>query len=505
MKDRLERRVRRILDGWTASFVLVLLSVTQQILLVPVFLHFWSSAELAAWLSIYSVGYLVLMADCGLQMRAINGFLGVRTYDDGDDRTAAFFSRMLRLYIGLALAVAVIVLVGAALWRPSIILGFSVEHFDVAFVVMIMGMITTLPTNLAGALYRARGYYGRIVKIQCWATGIGQVAQIVAIILSHSLLGVTVAYALAQVLIVGILYVDLPRIFPFIRLSGEGPSLDWIVRQFRRAFPFAIVTATESAITYAPVLLVSFFVADRVAVAQWGLTRMIVGLLRGLSFQMTLPLAAELGQDYAADKKQQVRNLYAQSSVVIGFMVALVISGLLAFWQDFFAIWTHDTIPYDRALTMILLLGTSVAAPSIVALSYANYTDRGPLLALTKGLQLATFLLLSFILIPRMDALGAALAIVLSDFVIQFGIMTVIILRQTLARPLQHVGFLAAVVGGTIVFGWGMGEAIRWALPWSGFIKFIVECGLWLAIVALCALPLAKMGVRAKLIALIPS
>ena len=42
-----------------------------------------------------------------------------------------------------------------------------------------------------------------------------------------------------------------------------------------------------------------------------------------------------------------------------------------------------------------LLIGTSAVAPSILALGYANYSNRGDLLVRTKGLQLVVFLILS--------------------------------------------------------------------------------------------------------------
>jgi O-antigen/teichoic acid export membrane protein len=49
-----------------------------------------------------------------------------------------------------------------------------------------------------------------------------------------------------------------------------------------------------------------------------------------------------------------------------------------------------------------------LVAPSILALNFANYSDRGELLVRTKGLQLAVFLVLSVVLIPAMGPLGAA-------------------------------------------------------------------------------------------------
>ena len=162
-------------------------------------------------------------------------------------------------------------------------------------------------------------------------------------------------------------------------------------------------------------LLVSAFVTDRMAVAQWGLTRVVAGLLRALCVQTTLPLAAELGHDYAVGLKQQLRNLYARGSVFVTLLASLVVSGLLPFWPDFFALWTRGAVPYDPLLTVTLLIGTSVIAPSILALGYANYSNRGELLARTKGLQLAAFLILSLVLIPADGTVGCRVAIVASD------------------------------------------------------------------------------------------
>ena len=51
------------------------------------FLHFWSSDLLAAWLALYAMGNLIAIADAGLQIRAINRFLAFRSSIDADGRT----------------------------------------------------------------------------------------------------------------------------------------------------------------------------------------------------------------------------------------------------------------------------------------------------------------------------------------------------------------------------------------------------------------------------------
>ncbi len=83
----------------------------------------------------------------------------------------------------------------------------------------------------------------------------------------------------------------------------------------------------------------------------------------------------------------------------------------------------------------------------------------------TKGLQLVVFLMLSVLLIRPMGPLGAAIAVVASDLLIQFGLLGVIIIRQTLQRPLRHIAFLAAVMIVVTAAGWALGTIIRSWLP----------------------------------------
>jgi hypothetical protein len=484
----------------------MVLGVTQQVALVPVFLLFWTSEVLAAWLVIYAVGNLVLIADSGLQFRAINRFLAFKSSVDCDGRTARFYAAMLRIYLGLAGSLVVLLLAGTQLVSPSAVLGFqAIPRFDAAFVVMTAGMLLTLPSALVSGLYRARGLYGRAVRLQNWGVLAAQLGQLVAIVATGSLLAVAIAYVATQVLTtVYFLAIDAPRQFPFLRKARAKHSWRWIVGQFRNAAPFAVAGATELALLNLPVLLVSAFVSDRVAVAQWGLTRVIAGLLRSLCVQTTLPLAAELGHDYAVGLKDQLRSLYARGSVFVTLQASVVVSALLPFWPDFFALWTHGAVPYDPLLVMTLLIGTCVVAPSILALGYANYSNRGDLLVRTKGLQLAVFLILSVLLINPLGPLGAAIAVVASDLLIQFGLLGVIIIRQTLQQPARHVAFLAAVMILVTSGGWVLGTIIRSWVPGTGMIRFALECTLWLIVVALVASPMARGSFRNRLIAAIP-
>jgi O-antigen/teichoic acid export membrane protein len=504
-----QSRVRRLFDGWAANFFQLLLGITQQVGLVPVYLHFTSSALLAAWLVLYAAGNLVLIADAGLHVRAINRFLSFRSSVDADGRTARYYAAMLQVYAVAAGLLSAAALVAIGIFPPSRQLGFEAQpHFDVAFAVMVAGMLTTLPVNLAAALYRARGLYGRGVWLPCAAQAIGQVGQVVAIVATGDLLIIALSYVLPQMLLaVFLLTIDARRCFPFLRPMGARVawSWRWAAGQFRRAFPFAVAGGTEIALQNLSVLLVSAFVVDRVAVAQWGITRVVAGLLRAVCTQVSQPLAMELGHDYAIGDTVRLRSLYARGSVLLTLLTSVMVSGLLAFWPDFFALWTNGVIPYDRYLTFTLLIGTGLAAPAILALGYSFCSDRGELLARTKAAQLVVFLLLALALTPKLGPLGMAIAIVGSDLLIQFGWLGRTILRETLYSPLRHMLLLAGIAAVVMPAGWALGALLRLTLPGSGLTRFAMECAVWLVVAGLAALPLINPRVRARLQAIIPN
>jgi hypothetical protein len=100
--------------------------------------------------------------------------------------------------------------------------------------------------------------------------------------------------------------------------------------------------------------------------------------------------------------------------------------------------------------------------------------------------------------------LGAAIAVVVSDLLIQFGLLGLIIIGQTLRRPLGHLVFLAVTMVLVTSAGWALGMTIRSWVPGTGLIRFVAECALWLIVVALIASPLASRSLRNGLVEVIP-
>lgn len=500
-------RFQRLMQGWSANLVQTVLALVQQLLLVPIFLHVWTGEMLAAWLVIYAAGSLAVVADAGLQLRAINRFLAFKACRDCEGRTANYYAAMLRIYFAVDVGLAVLALAGALVLPPSRIFGFhEMASFDSALLVMTVGALLVLPANLVSGLYRARGRYSRSVWLQNGALLFGQIAQLIALATNGGLVAVAVAFVSPQLLLmIYLVAYDAPRLFPFLRAGRGGRTLRWALGQFRHAFPFAVANLSELALVNAPVLIVSAFVVDRVAVAQWGLTRVIASFLRGLCAQVTLPIAAELGHDYAIGDRDRLRQLYARGSTLITVIASVIVAALLPFWPDFFTLWTHGSIPYDAPLAHTLLLGSAAVAPSLLALAFANHSNRGVLLVRTKGLQLVVFLVLSIVLVRLLGPLGAAIAVVASDLCVQFGLLGFVIMSATLRHPIRHTLFLAAVMAAIVLSGWAIGIGVASLAPGTGFAHFIAECAIWSLLGGLVASPLLSKRLRDALIVRIPA
>ena len=108
-------------------------------------------------------------------------------------------------------------------------------------------------------------------------------------------------------------------------------------------------------------------------------------------------------------------------------------------------------------------------------------------------------------LIPRLGSLGAAIAIVASDLLTQVGILTLVIVRQTLAHPIRHMLVLITIMALIMLGGWGLGLAIRGLVPGAGLLRFLAECTIWLVVVAIAASPLLMERVRGRVLAAVPN
>jgi hypothetical protein len=80
----------------------------------------------------------------------------------------------------------------------------------------------------------------------------------------------------------------------------------------------------------------------------------------------------------------------------------------------------------------------------------------------------------------------------------------VIIVRETLRHPLRHTLLVFAMMTVIMSVGVAVGVFIRHMMPGTGMPHFLVECTLWLVMVALLSSPLSSKMLRRRLLEAIP-
>jgi O-antigen/teichoic acid export membrane protein len=501
-----ENRILRLAHGFAAHLFQLALGLVQQIALVPIFLLSWDNATLAAWLVIYAAGPLVLIADCGLQLYTINRFLEARALNDFETRAATLFAALKRVYFLIVIGMVLLVLLATAIVSPEMIFGFADQpDFTTAFLTMVIGTVFLLPINLAAAVYRATGYYTRIVYFSCVGLLVGQIFQIFALLLTHSLLWVAIGFVLPSILVGPYVYlIDMPRLFPYLNVKRAPISLLSAVGHIRASVGFGISNAADLVYVNAPVLIISMLVSDRVEIAQWGLSRIFAGLIRQVVLQMSLPLGAELGHDFAIKKLSQLRSAYAQGSLLLMITASVLTASVLAFGRDFFALWTHGSVPYDSKLVALLVFGAAGVAPGILAQTFANYSNRPRLLMVAKTSQVIVVIVLSILMIPSFGVLGAAVALVTGDILVQVGILAMTITKRVLVRPLAHIAFILLVGASVIGIGWLLGVLILSSVPAPSLGHFVIGASVWGGVMCVPLIALRNSRLRNWLAAIIP-
>src|SRR5207244_11494068 len=99
---------------------------------------------------------------------------------------------------------------------------------------------------------------------------------------------------------------------------------------------------------------------------------------------------------------------------------------------------------------------------------------------------------------------GAGSAVVATVLLLQFGLLGLVVIRQTLQRPLAHVLYLAGIMLVVTLGGWVLGTAVRSMVEGGGLFRFVLECAVWLVLVAAFSAPLLNARVREKLVDMIP-
>ena len=364
--------IRRVIPAANAIFLGHAIVRLGSLVLVPLFLKYWSAALYGEYLALFAaVGYLSSL-DVGVQWATVNRLTQAYAKDDIRDYRSVQHSA---LAFYLLLATIVTVLAAGLVWLFPIPhwIGLRLTNSATASVIIILlatYMVWSMPMRLISASYQTMGNLARSQWVAN-AQQIGVVAlSAVALILGRGMVTIA-ALQIISVAITGILVLlHLRRHAPVLVPGITGARLSVLKELARPSALFALLLAGNLIAYQGSVLIVSAAMGG-LAVAVLSISKAIIEVVRQSLYSINLALCPDFARMEALGQFEQLRTVHR---ITVAAVAAFTLAVTAAVWYEgpqIITVWTRGRIEPDvillRLFLVLMAFQTPWAASSTVA------------------------------------------------------------------------------------------------------------------------------------------
>jgi O-antigen/teichoic acid export membrane protein len=339
----------------------MLFQMGAQVLVVPVFLHAWGGSVYGYWLAIVAAkGLLTIVA---LAYHDYLGFECLQLRDDDRAERGALLSDALPMaaLVGLTILGGTTLLLALPLSDHLFELSTSdpVLRDGFRFSLWIQIALWVVTTNILGVLERVMVSLGHFARCTWWSLATNALSALVpalAAALGATLLGATVAYVAASVVLAVTNYLSFVRLLRAHGIGVRRPDLRSGLHHFGRSLGVAFATGVEyMQQTGFRLLLLPFLGAA--PLASFATHRTVANVAQQGIGTLIAPSQPELMRIVARRDGPRFTGIVAFMSVVVTGLICPAFVVLQTVINRIFALWTVGSIPYD-AVTFALLSGS---------------------------------------------------------------------------------------------------------------------------------------------------
>jgi O-antigen/teichoic acid export membrane protein len=432
---------RRLVQGIAGKAVGTAILFGEQILLVPVFLLFWSPGQYGDWLVLLSTAGFIGLLDIGLS--AYYGNALQRALARGKQEE---FSTLLKqgafLYAALiALGLLVVLVVGFQVSWPELLnlRNLSALTATQVFCFLSASFLLMLPFGFISSVYRAYGEFVISVMVNnLMRLGlIACIAMMLSIGASADVLALTYA-AIALLTWLGII-IHQRRRYPDLRYGLAIPDKEALRTALSIGPAYAVVPAAMALTIHGTVLLISALASSGATIAAYSTIRTLTSLAKHVTSEFLQVLGVEGARQYAQEDWEALSRLYKFVSRVSGCCCGFLGGFIAIIGPPFFSLWTIGKLTFSGDIFWPLLASAVCAGPSLagVAILYFINKPRGMVTAHIAGGITVT--LLCLILIPKLGAAGAAWAILVAESCILSIVLPFYAARIVRENPVRQI------------------------------------------------------------------
>jgi O-antigen/teichoic acid export membrane protein len=454
---------RRLLSGTLSSWMRIVLTISSQIAVTPIFLSHWSIEEYGYWLLFQAITPLIQLVDTGHQT-----YVGYECLKLGARRR-----RMLSITTSSAIALCwatgactVVAVMATVQLAQHGLLGASARdmssQWHMGALLIAHSIVWVLTGSIGGMITRMLACFGQFARFSWWSLVLQLVNTFVpaaVVLCGYDLVTAALALLLSTFCINVLLIRDALKQCRKHGIALDRPSRKVGWRNFRRSIVVSLSSACDL-LRQQGVRLILAPLGGAREVATFSITRTGANFaLQGLG-TITQPLMPEL-MGFVRDRDQvRAESAFALVWLILLWIVNPAVLVLQWIGPSLFAVWTHGKVPFDPVLFGLLtadILIFALAQPAIAVVQGNNLTR----------VQFSTSVLAAFLTVG-----GIAVAMRFAGI-------------RGAAAALAIVEVVVSTVYVTVAYRWLTEVRMRW--PWPSFISVLFSVAvtivamLWIA------------------------
>lgn len=357
-----------------ANFFGVGVRLFNQVLLVPLYLTFWSKELYSDWIVISAISSFFAMSDIGLNSVTSNQF----TINYAGDKSQCR-SLLTNNYI-IVLIIAIISLLGSigyvSFFDITSNLGInqlSRSEASYIFVALIFKVFVAKWGSVLNAVYRANAKTDRYVYIENTAILSESIIILSSLITKLPMTVMVTLYLIPQFVSAIFRIIDTRKLYKYL-FSLKSIDIPLLKKIFMPSISFMAFPAGD-AIVYQGFTLVVNRVMGADGVVTFNTTRTLCNFMRQLLEVMQKSVWPEYSRAYGLGDIARMRNLHRRAfSIAIGGAVLLSI-GLILIGPYVYELWTQGKVAFNYQLVfafIVVLLVENMWITSSVCLKAVN-------------------------------------------------------------------------------------------------------------------------------------
>ena len=413
---------KRIASGSFAMWTRMGLTILSQVLLVPVFLSYWSARQYGSWLALQSVFSLVTILDSAYQTYLENEFLKLGKTEFRQFKVLLYSSLPCVMLVGTVQVLIFFItsqtsefatLMGLPKAEDQALLH---QCFQVLMAWMLIMLVTTSISGMLGRALSALGYFSRFAWWGVLYMACSTMLPVVVLVKGGDLLMV----GLVQTLVIAVYHViwfwDAIRIMRKESLTPVKPQ--WAI---------AVHTLTSSTYVFFRLLLelgrqhgFRLLLAPMVGLkklAEFSTQRTVAGVASQSMNSIYGPLMPELMRYLRERDQVKTNTIFSLIWALTIFLLCPLVYFLQVIMPIIYPIWTRGRFEFDGLLFMSISASLLVYAVSQPAIAVCTGNNLVKLQMYISVLAFAVLFASLPITIPLLGLKGASLSLLLAECV----------------------------------------------------------------------------------------